>query len=118
LECDYEAVYQILKDVIQRQDVVSYRELTDGFRLQTGKRIHWRNWAPVLDVLGDWSRRVGLPCIAAVVINRQLGRPGDRFFGRADPRKAAAREKWRKLLERVYDADWPDTMAASPQAGK
>jgi hypothetical protein len=110
MDCDWEVVYQILKDVIARQDLISYRELTDSYRLRTGKRIHWRNWAPVLDELGDWSRRRGLPTIAAVVINRQLGRPGDRFFGKADARKPTALEKWRKLLERVYDADWPETL--------
>jgi hypothetical protein len=106
----YQAVYQVLKEVIEREDVITYGELSDRYEERTGTRIHWRNWAPALDYVGAWSRRLGLPCIAAVVVSRQLGMPGDRFFGRTRMSRSAKREKWRRLLRRVYDAAWPETM--------
>lgn len=105
-----EAVYQILREVIEREDVISYRNLSEAYEAKTGRRIHWRNWGPVLDVLGDWSRRQGLPTIAAVVVNGQLRMPGARFFGGSRLPRAVLRSRWEKLLTRVYHADWPEAM--------
>jgi hypothetical protein len=105
-----DAVYQILKEVIERGEVISYRALSDAYENKTGQRVHWRNWTPVLDILGNWSRRRGLPTIAAVVVNGQEGMPGDRFFGRSRAPKSGLRQRWLKLLERVYSADWPGAM--------
>jgi hypothetical protein len=51
----YQAVYDILLEVIDQREVISYRQLSDAYENRTGDRVHWRNWAPVLDYLGDWS---------------------------------------------------------------
>jgi hypothetical protein len=107
---DLAVVYRILREVIDRQELISYGELSDRYEKRTGTRIHWRNWAPALDGVGAWASRLGLPCIAAVVVNRQLGMPGDRFFGRSRASRSVKRQRWRKLLGRVYDAPWPETM--------
>jgi hypothetical protein len=104
------AVYEILKEVINRAEVIGYRQLSDAYENKTGHRIHWRNWAGALDILGDWSRRQGLPTIAAVVVNGQQGMPGDRFFGRSRAPRTILRQRWVKLLEQVYRAEWPETM--------
>jgi hypothetical protein len=103
-------VYQILREVIVRGEVISYRQLSDAYQNKTGRRVHWRNWAPTLDILGDWSRQRGRPTIAAVVVNGQQGIPGDRFFGRSQAPKSVLRKRWLKLLEQVYSADWPEAM--------
>jgi hypothetical protein len=107
---DFGIVYQILLYVIDRETVISYGELSDRYEEKTGTRIHWRNWTPILDYIGAWSRRLGLPTIAAVVVNGQLKMPGERFFGRSRAPRAVKRERWRKLLGRVYNALWPETM--------
>jgi hypothetical protein len=104
------AVYEILKEVIDRAEVISYRQLSDAYENKTGHHIHWRNWARALDILGDWSRRQGLPTIAAVVVNGQQRMPGNRFFGRSRAPRAVLRQRWAKLLEQVYGAEWPETM--------
>jgi hypothetical protein len=117
-EVDWKRVYQILKEVIDREAIISYRELSDAYEDRTGQRIHWRNWAPVLDVLGDWSKREGLPSIAAVVVNGQRRMPGDRFFGRSKLPRNALRSKWQKVLARVYHADWPETMSGAGRTGE
>jgi hypothetical protein len=104
------AVYQLLREVIGRGEVISYRALSDAYENQTGTRVHWRNWTPVLDILGAWSRQRGLPTIAAVVVNAQQGMPGKRFFGRSRAPKAVLRQRWARLVEQVYRAEWPATL--------
>jgi hypothetical protein len=107
---DHAAVYLVLKEVVERGEVITYGELSNRYEEKTGTRIHWRNWAPALDRVGAWSCRLGLPTIAAVVVNGQLGMPGDRFFGRSRASRSVKRERWQKLLGRVYNAAWPETM--------
>jgi hypothetical protein len=107
---DAEAVYQLLREVIERGEVISYRGLSEAYERRTGRWVHWRNWTPTLDVLGDWSHRRGLPTIAAVVVNGQQGMPGERFFGRSRAPKSELRKRWTKLLDQVYGAEWPETM--------
>jgi hypothetical protein len=98
--------------VIERGEVISYRGLSDAYEQKMGKRIHWRNWAPTLDVLGDWSCSLGLPTIAAVVVNAHENMPGQRFFHPSRASRSLLRKRWAQLLKRVFEVEWPQTMAA------
>jgi hypothetical protein len=105
-------LYEILRDVAARQSVITYKELSREYAKRTRKKIHWRQWRPHLEELGDLITSLDktLPPIAALVVNAQSRMPGKGFFSSVRSTRIAPRAYWLEVLHRVYDADWPESI--------
>jgi hypothetical protein len=105
-------LYEILRNVAARQSVITYKELSREYAKRTRKKIHWRQWRPHLEDLGDWLASLDrtLPPIAALVVNAQSRMPGKGFFNSARSSRIPPRAYWQAVLHRVYAADWPESI--------
>src|SRR5690242_8370969 len=109
-----EAVYEILRSRPGMPEPrISYAELgrrlrdvSDDFEYVTHRSREL--YAALGEVAGE-CRRLGLPCLAALVVRADSGRPGAAYFqGMADAQHTGERvAAWRDEVEAVKQATYP-----------
>lgn len=108
LDGKIERIRPRLHEVANQNEVVSYSELTDGFKL-----VHRFRIGSVLGIVGTLEHELGNPVLTAVVINKQSERAGDGFMdllqvlGMTVPStETEKRRVWEEHLEKVHAHNW------------
>jgi len=110
-----EAVYTILRVRVGRPDPrITYAELAARLRDLSDEfeGAHHRNpqLYAALGEVGAECRRLGLPCLAALVVRADTRRPGAAYYEGMSPGivyKGEKVEEWRRELEAVKQTTYP-----------
>jgi hypothetical protein len=109
------AVYQVLRLRAELPEPrITYAELAGQVRAGgagfEGVHHRSRELYAALGEVGDECRRLGLPCLAALVVRADTRRPGAAYFEAACPGTVYKGEKvaaWRRELDAVRQAAYP-----------
>ncbi len=108
-----EAVYNLLRSQAALPEPrITYKELATQLRDASEAFEHVthrsRQLYAALWEVGDECRRLGLPCLPALVVRADTMRPGEAYFeGIASPFKGERVAAWRRELEAVKQAAYP-----------
>jgi hypothetical protein len=110
-----EAVYDVLRSRPGRADPrITYAELARSLREASDTFAHVthrsRELYAALGEVADACRRLGLPCLAALVVRADSRRPGEAYFQGTSGEGLHRGEKvaaWRQELEAVGRAVYP-----------
>lgn len=102
-----QAVYDILRKIIQTKDTITYQDLSYAYLVNTGMRVDKRDWSsPLFEVSGRCTQ-AGFPPISTVVVRGDDGMPGDGYWGIPGAPPYKDYNMWKKVCSGVYATKWP-----------
>jgi hypothetical protein len=110
------ALYGILRRIATTHDTLTYTDLTVAYRLdpQGKATISPRLWGVPLGHVSRWADSQDLPAISAVIYNHSLSMPGEGFWGIGTAPQTPDQTEWKKYLQEVYAANWPQKYSGPP----
>lgn len=115
---DLDELYNILLEILDEsrtggEKTATYEELSRRYKAISGTFPSPQVWGPLLGKINRRLRSKGFPLISALIVKKDTGRPGHRFWECCDgfpkrPHKADEERIWKSLLEEVRQArQWP-----------
>jgi hypothetical protein len=107
---DMVKLYEIVKRIAVSHDVITYEDLSQAYKVETGDDVHRRQWGPWLGLLSGRCTDAGFPPISTVVVSATDHMPGDGYWGipGAPPHKDY--NAWKAVCDQVQKADWPPAL--------
>jgi hypothetical protein len=110
INVDLPELYRILVRIAESNDTITYEDLSQAYKVQTGDDIHRRQWG---EPLGNVSARCtdsDLPPISSVVVSATDGLPGDGYWGIVGAPPSKDYNGWKAVCALVHAAVWPKVL--------
>jgi len=103
-------LYEIIKRIAQSKDLITYEDLSQAYKVETGDDIHRRQWGSWLGQLSGRCTDAGLPPISTVVVSDTDKLPGDGYWGIPGAPPYKDYNAWKVVCDQVYSATWPSIL--------
>ena len=107
---DMVKLYEIVKRIAVSRDVITYEDLSQAYKVETGGDVHRRQWGVWLGLLSGRCTDAGFPPISTVVVSATDSMPGDGYWGIPGSPPYKDYNAWKAVCDQVHKADWPPAL--------